>query len=177
MKVLGHTTKMKRRELFRSFGSAFRGDSPKPEVKESIIRPPYYANIEDFSLCIECQDKKCATTCEENIIIIQEDGTPKLDLTTPTGCTFCDECAEVCEANVLQVDQMRNIDATIEIDILKCLSWHQTMCFSCKEPCIDNAIDFLGMFRPSINADKCTSCGFCVYRCPTNAITITVKEP
>ena len=173
MIVLGlNTNKMERRELFSSFGSAFRGDSKPNEVKESIIRPPYYANLDSFSQCVECEDKKCATTCDENIIIIMEDGTPKLDLTTPTGCTFCDECAEVCEADVLQVDKMRNIDALIEIDILKCLSWNQTMCFSCKEPCIDNAIDFLGMFRPTINQDRCTSCGFCIYRYPTDAITI-----
>ncbi len=162
---------MKRRELFSSFTSAFREDS-KAEVKESIIRPPYYAELDAFSLCVECEDKKCATACDENIIIIREDGSPKLDLTTPTGCTFCDECAKVCEADVLQVDKMRKIDALIEIDILKCLSWHQTMCFSCKEPCLENAIDFLGMFRPSIDQNKCTSCGFCVYRCPSEAITI-----
>jgi len=165
---------MKRRELFSSFSSAFRGDS-KPEVKESIIRPPYYAGLEDFEKCISCEDKKCASVCEESIILIQEDGIPKLDLTTPTGCTFCDECALACEADVLQVDKMRKIDALIEIDILKCLSWHDTMCFSCKEPCIDNAIEFLGMFRPTIDQEKCTSCGFCTYRCPANAITIKAK--
>jgi len=162
---------MKRRELFSSFASALRGDS-KAEVKESIIRPPYYAELEAFSLCIECEEKKCATICDEDIIFIQEDGSPKLDLTTATGCTFCDEGAEVCELDVLQIDKMRKIDALIEIDILKCLSWHDTMCFSCKDPCIDNAIEFLGMFRPTINQDKCTSCGFCTYKCPTNAITI-----
>jgi ferredoxin-type protein NapF len=162
---------MKRRELFSSFASVLRGDS-QAEVKESVIRPPYYTGLEAFTLCVECEEKKCATTCDENIIIIQEDGSPRLDLTTSMGCTFCDECADVCEANVLQVDKVRKIDALIEIDLLKCLSWHDTMCFSCKEPCMENAIEFLGMFRPSINQDRCTSCGFCVYKCPTNAITI-----
>jgi len=164
---------MERRELFNSLTSSFRKDS-KGEVKQSIIRPPYYLQEEDFEKCIECEDKKCVTSCDENIIIILEDGTPTLDLTTPTGCTFCDECAEVCELDVLQVESKKNINALIEIDILKCLSWNQTMCFSCKEPCIDNAIEFLGMFRPEIIQDKCTSCGFCVTRCPTNAITIKV---
>ncbi len=163
---------MDRRELFHSFASSFRDNSKRGDERERVIRPPYYADIEAFVLCVECKEKKCASTCDENIIIIMDDGTPRLDLTTPTGCTFCDECAEVCEADVLQVDKMRKIDALIEIDILKCLSWNQTMCFSCKEPCIDNAIEFLGMFRPTINQDMCTSCGFCLYRCPTNAITI-----
>jgi len=160
---------MKRRELFSSFTSAFKDNA---EVKESIIRPPYYGELDSFALCIECEDKSCVSVCEEKIILIMHDGTPMLDLTTSTGCTFCDECALACEADVLQVDKIRQIDALIEIDILKCLSWHQTMCFSCKEPCMDNAIDFLGMFRPTIDTNKCTSCGFCVYKCPTNAITI-----
>lgn len=163
---------MKRRELFNSFTSSFRQTS-KQEVKESIIRPPYYADLESFSkLCVACDTKSCVSVCEEKIIFIMNDGTPMLDLTTSTGCTFCDECALACEADVLQVDKIRQIDALIEIDILKCLSWHQTMCFSCKDPCLENAIDFLGMFRPSIDQNKCTSCGFCVARCPSNAITI-----
>jgi len=166
---------MERRELFNSLTSSFRGDS-KQEVKESIVRPPYYAELEAFSLCVECEDKKCATTCDENIIIIQEDGSPKLDLTTPTGCTFCDECAEVCESDVLQVDKMRKIDALIEIDILKCLAWNQTMCFSCKEPCIDDAILFNGMFNPIIDENRCTGCGFCISRCPTQAIEFKVLK-
>ncbi len=164
---------MKRRELFNSLTSSFRGDS-KEEIKDVVIRPPYYFEEEDFDKCIECEDKKCASVCDENIIIILEDGTPTLDLTTPTGCTFCDECAEVCEFYVLQVDSVKNIDALIEIDILKCLAWNQTMCFSCKEPCLDNAIEFLGMFRPTIDQNRCTSCGFCISRCPTNAIIIKV---
>lgn len=46
------------------------------------------------------------------------------------------------------------------------------MCFSCKDPCLDDAIEFLGMFRPEIVTDKCTSCGFCLRACPTSAIEI-----
>ena len=68
-------------------------------------------------------------------------------------------------------ENKRNINAKIEIDILSCLSWNKTMCFSCKDPCFENAIEFLAMFRPSIN-NNCTSCGFCIKTCPTNAIKI-----
>ena len=108
--------------------------------------------------------------CEENIIFIQEDFTPKLDFSS-NGCTYCDLCAIACPNEVLKLEYKKNIDAKIEIDVLSCLSWNQTMCFSCKDPCLDDAIDFLAMFRPSIN-DKCTSCGFCIKVCPTNAIKI-----
>ncbi len=160
---------MERRELFSSLASSFS----KKEKQEKILRPPYYSIKEDDSLfltnCINCEGL-CGTVCEENIIIIQEDSTPKLDFTN-SGCTYCNKCAEACPNEVLNLKYKKLIDVKFEIDVLSCISWNKTMCFSCKDPCIDNAIDFLAMFRPSIN-DKCTSCGFCVKVCPTNAIKI-----
>lgn len=158
---------MKRRELFSSLASSFI----KKEKQEKIIRPPYFKNEEIFlTNCIECGDKKCSTVCEENIILILENGTPAISFEN-NGCTYCDECANACEYEVLNLEDKKNIDVKIEIDPLSCLSWNQTMCFSCKDPCLDDAIDFLAMFRPEIN-DNCTSCGYCIKYCPTSAIKI-----
>ena len=159
---------MKRRELFSSLASSFK----KEDKQELIIRPPYF-NDEALFLedCIKCEGL-CAPVCETNIIVIQEDKTPKLDFSN-NGCTFCDECANVCPGEVLKPEYQKNIDVKVSINVLKCLAWNQTMCFSCKDPCLDNAIDFLGMFRPEIN-DKCTSCGFCLKVCPADAIEIGV---
>jgi len=152
---------MQRRELFNSFFNK------KQEPK--VIRPPYGGS--DFiSKCIECSGV-CADVCEENIIVILEDKTPHLDF-SKSGCTFCDECAIACEFDVLRVESIKKIDTIVSIDMLKCLSWHKTMCFSCKDPCSENAIDFLGMFRPTINNDKCTSCGLCIHSCPVSAIKV-----
>ena len=157
---------MKRRELFSSLSSSFS----KKEKQEKILRPPYSQDESIFfTNCIDCEGF-CSTACEENIIFIQEDFTPKLDFSS-SGCTYCDLCAIACPNEVLKLEYKKNIDAKIEIDVLSCLAWNQTMCFSCKDPCLDDAIDFLAMFRPSIN-DKCTSCGFCIKVCPTNAIKI-----
>ena len=157
---------MKRRELFSSLVSSFKKD----EKQEKILRPPYHKNESIFfTNCKDCEGL-CATVCEENIIFIQADFTPKLDLSF-SGYTYCNECAIACPNEVLQVEHKKNINAKIEIDILNCLSWNKTMCFSCKDPCLDNAIDFLAMFRPSINSN-CTACGFCIKSCPTNAIKI-----
>ena len=157
---------MKRRELFSSLVSSFKRD----EKQEKILRPPYHKDESIFfTNCKDCEGL-CATVCEENIIFIQADSTPKLDLSF-SGCTYCNECATACPNEVLQIEHKKNIDAKIEIDILNCLSWNKTMCFSCKDPCLDNAIDFLAMFRPSINSN-CTACGFCIKSCPTNAIKI-----
>ncbi|MGA1939689.1 ferredoxin-type protein NapF [Arcobacter sp. YIC-310] len=158
---------MKRRELFSSLASSFT----KKEKQEKIIRPPYYKDEEVFlTNCIECNDKKCSTVCEENIILILEDKTPAISFEN-SGCTYCDECANACEHGVLELENKKNIDVKIEIDILSCLSWNKTMCFSCKDPCLDEAIDFLAMFRPEINSN-CTSCGYCIKYCPADAIKI-----
>ncbi len=157
---------IKRRELFSSLASfGKRG-------RESFdIRPPYVKDSDSFSkLCIEC-DGKCATVCEENIIVIKEDKTPILDF-KKSGCTYCDECAKACEFGVLEIEFKKNINAKITIDMLECMSWHKTICFSCKDVCLDNAIDYLGLFRPKIDTQKCTSCGFCVGVCPCEAIKV-----
>lgn len=157
---------MKRRELFSSLASSFN----KEDAQERVIRPPYF-NDESLFLehCTTCEGN-CESACEMDIIVIQADKTPRLDFSN-NGCTYCDDCANACPTEVLEVVHKKSIDAKISINILKCLSWNQTMCFSCKDPCLDNAIDFLAMFRPEIN-DQCTSCGFCIKVCPVDAIEI-----
>jgi len=159
---------MKRRELFNSLSSSF---SKKEGNKVKVIRPPYN---EDKSLfhkeCPTC-DAPCVTLCEEDIIVIGEDKTPHIDF-SKGGCTYCDQCAKACEYSVLVEGSTSKISAKIQIDMIKCLSWHDTMCFSCKDPCLDDAIEFLGMFRPSILEEKCTNCGFCLNVCPSDAIIV-----
>lgn len=154
---------MKRRELFSSLFSS------QEKEETVIIRPPYYKDKSSFDkACYECEGM-CSKVCEENIITILEDKTPSINF-DKNGCTYCDECAKACEFGVLELEYKKKIDLAFEIDMLKCLSWNNTMCFSCKDPCLDEAIDFLAMFRPSIN-DSCTSCGFCINVCPTDAIS------
>lgn len=161
---------MRRRELFSSLASSFK----KSDEQELIIRPPYFKDKSLFlTNCSSC-DGICSEVCEENIIVInKENKTPFLDFSN-AGCSYCDECAKACEYEVLSLEQKKDIDIKVEINIQECLSWNQTMCFSCKDPCLDSAIDFLAMFRPSIN-ENCTSCGYCIKVCPTSAIQLSVK--
>lgn len=161
---------MKRRELFSSLASSVK--KATQEKPEKQIRPPY--NNDESLFHKECPtcDAKCATVCEVEIIKIAQDGTPFLDF-SKSGCTYCDECAEVCEPNVLKVQEQKKINASVFIAQNECVSWEGVMCFSCKDPCLDNAIDFQAMFMPSIN-DNCTSCGFCISRCPVQAIKVEV---
>ncbi len=156
---------MDRRNFLTSFSSAMK---PKKE-EVLIVRPPYNSDDSLFEKCKECEDPPCVKACEENIIKLLDNKTPYLDF-RDSGCTYCDECFETCPNEVLN-DKTQKIKLKIEIDISKCMSWHSVMCFSCKDPCLDNAIDFLALFRPSIN-DNCTNCGFCVGVCPSNAISL-----
>ena len=161
---------MDRRELLGSLASSFKGKNIE-SGQESLIRPPYNKNESLFySKCKDC-DGKCATVCEEEIIKIAEDKTPYLSF-EKSGCTFCDECVKACEYDVLLLQDRSDIDAIINIDVSSCLSWSEVMCFSCKDPCLENAIEFQAMFKPVIDESKCTSCGFCISRCPVDAIKI-----
>ena len=139
-----------------------------------VVRPPYALTESLFqSECVTCESKSCVASCDEQIILIQADGTPRLDF-TKRGCTFCEDCALACEADVLNIDNLHTserINATFRISTEGCVAHHGVICFSCKEPCIDDAILFNGLFNPVIDMDRCTGCGFCLGRCPTQAIS------
>jgi ferredoxin-type protein NapF len=163
-----------RRELFGFLSSSLKNslkDAGEKTQQEPILRPPYFGDINAFD--IECQNCEglCATSCQEQVIIIGEDKTPRLDFST-SGCTYCDDCATACEANVLEIENKKLIDVGIEITQGSCMSWDGVMCFSCKDPCLEDAIEFQAMFMPTIDPNKCTSCGFCISRCPSYAITL-----
>ena len=137
------------------------------------VRPPYGSSESLFqSECPECESKSCAASCDEKIIVIGAEGSPILNF-AKSGCTFCEECAIACEADVLSLENSETaekINAEFRISIDACVAHHGVICFSCKEPCIEDAILFNGMFNPVIDMSKCTGCGFCLSRCPTQAI-------
>ena len=166
-----------RRDFFKSFTKPLVKN--KEEESSSLVRPPYGSTESLFqSECPSCKSKACVTSCDEKIIFIAEDGTPTLSF-NKNGCTFCDECANSCEANVLSLKNTETatwLNAVFKISLEACVAHHGVICHSCKEPCIDDAILFNGMFNPIIDDDKCTACGFCISRCPTQAISYTTYE-
>ncbi len=156
---------MNRREFFTAFVPSSKGVS---------IRPPYTDEKTDYSPCKEC-DAPCASECETGVITRDEEGFPVLSF-IKTGCTYCERCAEVCPSGVISRDKPDRIRAQVLIDPKLCSAWKGVLCFSCKEPCIDNAIRFEGLYKPVIIADRCTSCGFCISVCPTGAIKVRGYE-
>ena len=160
----------------RGFFSSLSSFDREAKKQSSPIRPPYCNDDTLFQkYCPGCEAKRCVGVCEEEIIVIAADGTPALDFTR-RGCTFCDACAKACEDGVLQDLSAQSIAAEVEIDVLRCVAWHQVMCSSCKDPCLEDAIRFLGLFRPEIVMDNCTACGWCKTVCPADAIEFKPKR-
>jgi len=137
------------------------------------VRPPYSKdnNFLFLEVCPTC-DGICSTVCEENIIQII-DNAPQIDF-SESGCTYCEECVNICEKDILNIENTQNIKGKIDLNLLLCVAWNGVICSSCKDSCLDNAIQFLGMFRPEIDLSKCTNCGFCISTCPTQAINISI---
>lgn len=151
--------------------------STNKESLALVLRPPYGLDESFFqSECILCASKACVASCDEKIIFIKDDATPSLSF-VHSGCTFCEDCASACEANVLSLTNAhtsKKLNANFAISTDACVAHHGVICFSCKEPCIDDAILFNGLFNPVIDRNKCTACGFCLSRCPTTAIDFSI---
>jgi ferredoxin-type protein NapF len=160
-----------RRDFFRALAKP--AEKVKAKEKAPIhVRPPYALNESLFqSKCPQCESKGCAASCDEEIIVIGVDGIPILSF-AKSGCTFCEECAVECVAGVLDLEKgAERINARFIISVESCMAHHGTICFSCKEPCLEDAILFAGLFNPVIDDVKCTGCGLCLGRCPTGAIS------
>jgi len=140
------------------------------ENKPFFPPPPGFCNTK-IDECFRCEDKSCKNSCPENIIILTQEGTPRLNLSS-RGCTFCDDCATACKYGCFEDGENKKIMAVILIEILNCLAWNRTICRSCADVCNEKAIKFLGLFHPEINSEICTSCGFCIGVCPAQAVKI-----
>ncbi|MCH9813378.1 MAG: 4Fe-4S binding protein [Epsilonproteobacteria bacterium] len=162
-----------RRGFLQSFSSPF----VKPGEESALIRLPYNNDPSLFQKeCITCETKPCIAVCDEEIIKVYEDKSVYIDF-SKRGCTYCDDCADVCELGVLTVETPSpHIKADIKLDMTKCVAWHDVICNACGDVCYDRAIKFLGMFRPEINYENCTNCGFCVGVCPSYAISATLQK-
>ena len=166
-----------RRAFFKSFTKPLQ--SNQGASSPLWVRPPYGRDASTFqSGCPTCEDQACVTHCEEKIIVMGEDKIPYLNF-SKNGCTFCEACANACDRGVLSLGNeatSARLNAMFRINFEACVAHHGVICHACKEPCIDDAILFNGMFNPVIDEDRCTGCGFCMARCPTQAIDFRVLE-
>ena len=131
------------------------------------------------SQCNQCQD--CLKSCEEKIIVTDEQGFPKIDF-TKGECTFCQKCLQSCEQPLfkpmalIESNQENPWPAVLEINN-KCLAKSEIYCQSCRDACETQAITFSyknsSIPKPEINLDDCNQCGACISTCPQDSLVFT----
>ncbi len=141
------------------------------------LRPPWALAEPGFSnTCDGCG--KCVTACGEKIIFMSFRKLPLLDFTIG-GCTFCGDCAAVCDSGALQhTHETGQLPWPLQADIsAACLAKRGTACVRCIEACEVTAIVATpalgGCTDMRIDAAACTGCGMCVATCPTSAISLS----
>jgi ferredoxin-type protein NapF len=135
----------------------------------SLSRPEF------LEACIGCDD--CIDVCPESIIEKGPGGYPKLNF-SQNSCTFCGECAQVCEHGAFQVPATIQQPSLLQAEIAKdCLAHQNILCSTCGDNCEVEAISFqpaVGTVpQPQVDTNTCTGCGECYRYCPVDAIQIS----
>lgn len=154
---------MQRRELFAKI---LRPAAPKEQPR--AITPPYFSGKFDCAGC----SAPCVSACDRELLAFSQD---QVSFSVKhKGCNFCKECALACEGiekEVLSLKFSQNIAAKTSINVGSCLAWNGVICYNCQDVCKYKAIDFFGVFRPTIN-ERCNSCGECISACFKNSISM-----
>ncbi len=140
------------------------------------VRPPWALTEAQFiKTCERCDE--CISACPEKILRRGSGGYPEVAFAAG-GCTFCGDCAKVCEYGALRFeDDPQQMPWRLAVVIgASCLSLHGTVCRSCGEVCEDRAIRFKlevgGIARPQLDTAECNGCGQCLSVCPVGSIRI-----
>lgn len=140
------------------------------------VRPPWALDEAGFlASCSRCG--ACVDTCTQRILVRGDGGYPQADFFRGE-CTFCGDCAAVCEAGALRRVSMPNPPWILEARIGDaCLAARGIECRICGECCDAHAIRFVpqlgAVARPVPDASKCSGCGACVAPCPVAAVSVT----
>lgn len=149
----------------------FLRGQPRPKAE---VRPPWaLTEVAFVAACTRCA--ACLTACPQGIVVAGDGGYPTIDFGRGE-CTFCGDCAAVCEPRALRRADAAapwNYVAHISED---CLPKRGVECRICGDFCEARAIRFQpaagGAWLPVIEPAACTACGACVAPCPTRAITV-----
>jgi MinD superfamily P-loop ATPase containing an inserted ferredoxin domain len=119
-------------------------------------------------------------TCPEHILTLASGGFPTPNFSLGE-CTFCEECAQACPTNALQV-KTRATSPWQQAPVMneQCLAKRGVVCRSCGDSCPREAIEFNlarahpALATPQINNNACTGCGACISVCPNQALTMQI---
>jgi len=142
--------------------------------KESnLLRPPWA--IEEYNFVDRCTScDACVNACQQTIIRLDSRQQPYIDF-NQNECTFCGDCAKVCESGALNFSDEAPWNAIGSINN-QCLAEKQTYCRSCSDVCDSEAINFnpfsRAISKPALDTEQCNGCGACVSVCPVGAINV-----
>lgn len=114
----------------------------------------------------------CARACPYGAITMGDDGLPQINEALCTGCALCEAA---CPRDVITV-----LDASQEV-FVRCVSTAPGKqvrsvcevgcigCGICARVCEDGAIEMIGTLA-HVDPERCTACGKCVEKCPTDAM-------
>ncbi|HHB11763.1 MAG TPA: 4Fe-4S dicluster domain-containing protein, partial [Chromatiales bacterium] len=129
--------------------------------------PPWHRARLQPERCAACAGP-CAEVCEAGIVRFHPAGHPLAG--TPylafedTGCTFCGQCRDACPMALTEPAEL--LVGLAQLDTGRCLAYNGVLCMSCRSACSAEALRFDARFRPEVDTERCTGCGFCVGVCP-----------
>ncbi len=135
------------------------------------VRPPWTSAGSLASGCTGCG--ACIDACPQAIVRMGPGRWPQIDFSR-NECTFCGKCAEACPEPVFD----RALPAFPHVVAIgeACFAARGVVCQSCGDACPEGAIRFRprlgGPALPSLDADRCNSCGACIATCPAGAIAV-----
>ncbi len=151
----------------------------KVSPSEALPRPPASLVEEDFlKYCTRCY--RCIDICPADALHpaplssgLVNLGTPVLDW---TKCIMCMECVRTCPTGAIRKVPEEEVDiGNAVIDHDTCVTWlKKRRCKDCYKACKFDAIELEKRRFPVVIEDRCTGCGACTNRCPTDPKSIVV---
>ena len=165
---------------------------PGREPAAPVIRPPGSGPSSRFTrLCVRCG--ACVRACPSKILRLGGAGTGWAGVLAPEVCfeddyclEACRSCGQACPSGAIRRFTLENKHARpmglAKVDHERCILGASRECGACVNACPYEALDLEWnpvelVSRVTVDAKKCTGCGYCEYVCVTTPRSIVVNPP